>query len=115
MTGYVADPLSIEGFIEYFHMFDDNQIDESFSNFLPIYLHSCKCSKEKSWFLGTFIDKLEKDIKVLEAQIQSDSFHCQDQSFENFFLPKQEKKVLPFDDMIKQCKQEYLVTEYFKD
>jgi hypothetical protein len=37
MTGYVADPLSIEGFREYFDMFDYDQVEDDFSNFLPQY------------------------------------------------------------------------------
>ena len=91
MTCYVADPLSIEGFIEYFDMFDDDQVEDAFSNFLPKYLHSCKCFKERRYFLEAFVDKLEKDIEVLDAQIQSHSFNYQNQFLENLFLPKQEK------------------------
>jgi hypothetical protein len=77
MTGYVEYPLSIEGFREYFDMFDDDQVEDAFSNFLPQYLCSCKCFEERNCFLEEFVDKLEKDIEVLDAQIQSHSFNYQ--------------------------------------
>jgi hypothetical protein len=48
----------------------------------------------KEFFLETFADKLEKDIEVLEAQIQSQIFYCQNQSLEILFLLKQEVVVL---------------------
>jgi hypothetical protein len=102
MTGYVADPLFIEGFREYFDMFDDDQVEDDFLNFLPQYLHSCKCFEERHYFLEAFADKLEKDIEVLDAQIQSHSFNYQNQFLENLFLPKQEKEVLPFDIKIEE-------------
>ena len=58
MTRYVADLLSIEGFREYFDMFDDDQVDDAFSNFFPIYLNHYKCSsKHKINFLETFVEK----------------------------------------------------------
>ena len=48
----VENHVSVEGFKEYFDMFDDDQIKEAFSNFLPMYLKSCKCSsKDKVSFL----------------------------------------------------------------
>lgn len=78
MTRYVANLVSIEGFREYWDMFDDDQIDEAFSKFLSIYLYSCKCSsKDKICFLGTFIEKLDKDLEALEFQIDSRDFEYQ--------------------------------------
>jgi len=98
----VEDPLSIECFREYFDIFDDDQVEYFFSNFLPQYLHSCKCFEERSYFLEAFADKLEKHIEVLDAQIQSQSFNYQNQFLENLFLPKQEKEVMPFDIKIEK-------------
>jgi len=40
MAGHVADAIYIEGLKEYLDNFDDDQIDNAFSNFLPIYLKS---------------------------------------------------------------------------
>jgi hypothetical protein len=91
MTGYVEDPLYIEIFREHFDMFDDYQVEYYFSNFLPQYLRSCKCFKERSCFLEAFVDKLEKYIEVLDTQIQSHNFNYQNQFLENLFPPKQEK------------------------
>jgi hypothetical protein len=87
----VADLVFVEGFKEYFDMFDDDQIEEAFSNFLPMYLKSCKCSsKDKLSFLEQFVEKLENDLETLEGQIQSQGFHRQRLSFEDPFQ-------LPFD------------------
>ena len=78
MTGYVKNTISIEGFKEYWDNFDDDQIDEALSNFLSIYLKSCKCSsKAMTTFLEEFADKIEKDIQALEVQIQSQNLKCQ--------------------------------------
>lgn len=89
MTWYVANPVSIEVFTEYWDNFDDDQIDEAFSKILSIYLNSCKCSSiDKAHFLGDFILKFEGDVEVLEAQIQSHNFQDQSQSFEIFFPAK---------------------------
>ena len=47
----MEDPISIEGFKEYWDMFADNHIDEEISIFLPFYLKSCKCiSEDKNTF-----------------------------------------------------------------
>ena len=82
----VENHVSVEGFKEYFDMFDDDQIKEAFSNFLPMYLNSCKCSsKDKVSFLEEFVEKLENDLEALEGQIQSQDFHYQSLSFEDPF------------------------------
>jgi len=74
MTGYVEDPVSIDGFKEYWDMFEDYQIDEAFPKFSSTYLKSCKYNPEdKINFLDEFADKPEKDLQALEVQIQS---HC---------------------------------------
>lgn len=84
MTGYVADPISVEGFKEYWDICDDDQIDKDFSNLLPIYLKSCKCIYEDIFqFLEEFVHKIDKDLQDLKVQIQSHNFQCQNQSFEN--------------------------------
>jgi Tfp pilus assembly protein PilP len=77
-------------------MFDDDQIEEAFSNFLPMYLKSCKCSsKDKVSFLEEFVEKLENDLETLEGQIQSQDFHYQRLFFEDPFQ-------LPFDVKIEE-------------
>jgi hypothetical protein len=49
----------VKGFKEYFDMFDDDQIEEAFSNFVPMYLKSCRCSsKDNLNFLEEFVEKL---------------------------------------------------------
>ena len=79
-------------------MFEDYEIDEAFLKFLSTYLKSWKCSsKAKIKFLDEFIDKLEKYIEVLEAQIQSHSIHYQNPPFGKLFLPKQEDTMIPYD------------------
>ena len=40
MTRYVSNPISIEAFKEYWDNFDDDNIDDTFSRFLPMYLRS---------------------------------------------------------------------------
>ena len=93
----VANPVSVEGFKEYFDMFDDDQIEEAFSKFLPMYLNSCKCfSKDKVSFLEEFVEKLENDLEALEGQIQSQDFHYRSLSFEDPFQ-------LPLDVKIEKC------------
>jgi hypothetical protein len=65
-----------------------------FLHFLSSYLKSCKCiSATKIHFLEEFAKKLEKDLEALEVQIQSQDFHYQSFSFEDFFqLPLVVKK-----------------------
>lgn len=70
MTEYVEELVSVEGFKEYFDMFDDSQIDDNFSKFLSTYLKSCKCSfKDKIYFLESFAKDIEKRLEFLEIQI----------------------------------------------
>jgi len=51
MFEYVLDLISIEGFKEYWDMFDDDQIDANFPRFLSIHLKSCKCYSEEKIYL----------------------------------------------------------------
>ena len=93
----VENLVSIEGFKEYFDMFDDDQIEEDFSNFVPMHLKSCKfSSKDKVSFLEEFVEKLENDLEALEGQIQSQDFHYQSFPFEDPFQ-------LPLDIKIEIC------------
>jgi len=103
MAGYVTDIISIEGFKEYFDMFDDSQIDANFSRFLSTYLKSCKCSfEDKIYFLESFAKDIEKRLEFLEIQIQPQIVQYQ-RSFENLVLPKPKKEVLPFNDEMEEC------------
>lgn len=109
MTRYVVDLNSFEGFNEYWDNFDDDLIDDAFSNFLPIYLKSCKCrSKVKTNFLEEFVETIEKDIEALEVKIQSDNFQCKSKSFENLCQSKQGAVLSPFDIQI----EEYFEKEF---
>jgi hypothetical protein len=92
----VADHVFVEGFKEYFDMFDDDQIEESFSKKFPMYLKSCRCSyKDKLNLLEEFVEKIENDLETLEGEIQSQGFHCQSLSFEDPFQ-------LPFDVKVEE-------------
>jgi len=85
----LENPVSIEDFKEYWDNFDDDQIDGFFSKFLSIYLNSCKCYYiDKAHFLGEFTVKIERDVEVLEAQIQSHNFQDHSQYYEIFFQSK---------------------------
>lgn len=90
--------------IEYWDNFDDDKIDEAFSNFLPISLKSWKCSfEDKIHFLESFLEKLENDIIALEIQIQSHNSQYQNWSFEILFQSSQEEVVLPSIVKIEEC------------
>ena len=76
-------------------MITNEEVDENFSSALSSYIKSFECKLEdKIQILDEFVKNIEKDIEVLENQIQSYSLHGQDQSFEKFFMPKYKEKVV---------------------
>ena len=94
----MVDSPSIQCFKQWNDDHTNEDVDEKISLSFSSYLKSFECnSEDKIQFLDEFSKNIEKDIEVLEDQIQSYSFHCQDQSFESFFMPKYKGKVvLPF-------------------
>jgi hypothetical protein len=92
----VADSLSIQGFKEWNDTYTDEEVEENFPAFFSSYSKSCKCSSEaKILFLQEIAKDFQKDIEVLEIQIQSQNVQYQSQSFEILFQPRQEEVVLP--------------------
>ena len=79
ITKLVVESPSIQGFKQWNDDHTNEEVDENFSLSLSSYLKSFECkSKDKIQFLDEFAKNIEKEIEVLEDQIQSYSIHCQD-------------------------------------
>jgi hypothetical protein len=105
MTGYVANPISFEAIKEFMDKLADFEIDEVS---LTVVFHCWKLrnfSHEiKICVLELFAERLEKDIELLNTQIQSYSFQHPKLFYENLTSPKTKDIVWSFD---------FLIDEYF--
>jgi hypothetical protein len=122
MTGYVENPISCEAIKEFRNELANFQIDEVL---LTVVFHCWKSRKisheVKICVLELFAERLEKDIELLNTQIQSYSFQHPKQFFENLQSPKPKEIVLPVDvqidgDYVFQYKTEVVVAGFnFED
>ena len=103
MTGYVANLLSCEALKGIRNELAEFQIDESL---LTVMFHRFKSrkypSKSKICFLALVVEIFEKDIEILNLQIESYSFQDPKKFMENLPSPKQEEILLPCDLQIDQ-------------
>ena len=81
-TDLVANFPSIQRVKEWNYDLINEEVDENVFVSLSSYLKSFECkSEDKIKFMDEFAKNIEKDIEVLQGQIQSYSLHDHDHSF----------------------------------
>jgi hypothetical protein len=101
MTGYEVNPISRAAIEKFRNELAEFHIDEDFLKIVFRILDLSKLSpKGKICFLELVIEKFEKDIEILNTQIQSYSFQHPKQFYENLTPPKPKDIVSSFDFLI---------------
>lgn len=94
-TELVVDSPSIQVFKKWYDDHINEEVDDNSSLSLSYYLKSFECkSKDKIQFFDEYANKIEKDIEVLQVQIQSYSLQDHDHSFQNISMPEHKERML---------------------
>jgi hypothetical protein len=98
MTRYVENPIYCEAIEKFRDELADFHIDEvSLTNCASLFQIEKLFSESKICVLELVAEKLEKDVELVDSQIQSYNFIDPKEFLENLPSPKQEEIVLPID------------------